>query len=149
MQKHPNIQTKITAAFIAFFIIVTLEALVWYFVTQEILMKLISISERKRQGYDNTFIDILAMSSGFLLAGCILYGIIIALFSKLSSSMALKMITGAVTGLLPIICLSVLTFGIPISDPAAILELSLMAFAGGVFPFVQKKVMIFLQRDRV
>jgi hypothetical protein len=148
MQKNPSTQTKFTSAFIAFLITATLEALVWHLVTQEVLLKLKSIPELTRHGYDNPFIDLLAISSGFLFVGIILYWILITLFVTISSSMALKMILGAVTGLLPIICGYLITFGIPISNPAGLLELSVMAVAGGMFPFVYEKVMIFLQSNR-
>lgn len=131
---------RIITAVVSFILIAMVMSVLWHLFVQEVLMKSPSIPLRVRLGYDNPFLSLLALTAGFLLVACILYGIIINLFSKSNVSILTRMFIGILTGLLPVVILQLSTVGLPLSDPAMLSELFVMALGGGLFPVTQHAI---------
>lgn len=125
---------------IAYLIITLFSSVIWFYITKTVLIKLQSISQIIRDGYDNSFLSLLAITSGFLLFTIVLYKFVTFWVLKLSSSMALKIIVGIITGIMPICLVQFLTFGLNLSDPGILTEFLIMAMAGGLIPIVQSQI---------
>lgn len=103
-------------------------------------MKLSSLSIVVRQGYDNPFLSMLALSGVLLLVAFIFYGIITVMLSKSTISMWPRVLIGMITGVLAVIILQLSTVGLPLSDPAMLAELAIMALGGGLLPITQNVI---------
>lgn len=123
---------------VAYLITSLISAVLLYIITKKVLLNMQSIPLQKRQGYDNPFDSFLALSLGLLLVSLIIYQIINALLPKLFSSITLKIVLGIFSGILPLICLQLITFGISLSDPGMLTEFLVLAACGGLLPIVQK-----------
>lgn len=141
LKKFYTKTTRFTSAVMAYFLIAIAVTIIWYFLTKEFLLNLESIPEQQRRGYDNPFLSLLAVTFGFLLVAFIVYEIIITLLSKLSFSIVLKVLAGIFAGILPVVCLQLMTFGISLSDLGMLTEFLAMGIGGGLIP-VGKKLML-------
>ncbi len=145
LKKSYTKPARFASAVMAYFLIVIAVTMIWYSLTKEFLLKLDSIPEQQRQGYDNPFLSLLAVTFGFLLVAFIVYEIIITLLSTLSSSMVLKVLAGILAGIFPVVCIQLMTFGISLSDPGMLTEFLAMGIGGGLIPVVKKLMFSFLK----
>lgn len=149
--KATSLISRLASSVLAYLAITLCIAILWHIVIQEILMKLTSVSLIVRDGYDNPFSSILALTAFFLFLTCILYGILNFLFLK-SASSTIKVSVGMIAGLAIVCILNLSAFGLPLKDPAMITELLAIMIAGGAFPVVdgmiQKWLLIRAQRSQ-
>ncbi len=139
---------RFASVIISFIIISIALSIIWHVFVQNVLMTSPSLPPEVRHGYDNPYMSLLALTAGFLFVSYILNGIIQMMHSKITSSIVPKVILGMLTGLLPVVILQLTTVGLPLSDPAMLTQLSILAIGGGLLPitkdvigryFMQKK----------
>ena len=138
--KHFSSVHRFISYVIAYLIITLFSAFIWFCITNVVLIKLQSIPQMIRDGYDNSFISLIVITAGFLLFASLLYGIIIFVVLKLSLSMATKIFVGIFAGVSPVLLVQLFTFGLTLSDPGMLTEILIMAMAGGFFPIVQSQI---------
>ncbi|MBI2284940.1 MAG: hypothetical protein HYU71_14590 [Bacteroidetes bacterium] len=125
---------------LAYLIITLFSTLIWFYITKAVLIKLQSTPQKIREGYDNSFLSLIAVTSGFLLFATVLYRIIVFWALKLSSSMAIKIFVGIIAGISPVCLVQLFSFGLKLSDPGMLTEILIMAMAGGFIPIVQNQI---------
>lgn len=140
---------RFALAVMTYLLITVVMSVVWYIITKEVLIKLQSVSAVMRDGYDNPFLSHLAILSIYLLVAFVLYGIINALLSKFTSSMAIKVLIGVIAGLFPICFVHLTTFGLPLTDPSMLIDITIMAISGGLLPVVQNLIAKFIKGKSV
>lgn len=137
----------LVSAALAYLQTALMAATLWFLFTKQVLLKLQSIPEQRRHGYDDPYLSFLGLTSTYLLVGLILYGIILALLPKMASPIPWKIMISSLTSVLPLICIRLTTFGLGLSDPGMLTELMAIALAGGLFPIVQKMIQGFLKKE--
>lgn len=133
--KKNNSPNRFIATVLAYILISFALSIALHLFIQNVLMKMPSIPPEVRQGYENTFVSILAITAGLLLVSLVLYGLLInIILSKTVTSKTFRVIVGILVGPLPLIIIYSSTFGITFSDPATIAQLVTMILGGGAFP---------------
>lgn len=147
LKNNYNKPNRHISVVLAYLLTCLMVATIWFLFTREVLLKLQSIPEYRRHGYDDTYLSFLGLTSVYLLVGLIVYGIILALLPKMASHMPLNIMIGSLTCMLPLTCIRLATFGLGLSDPGMLTELMAMALAGGLFPIVQKMIQGFSKQE--
>lgn len=131
--QSPNRPT-FTSTVLSFLINSLLGGVLFYLITIQILTKLTSVSEHEHLGYDNPFLSLLGIAFGFFVVTYLFYNIVMWLFSRVFASLWSSMLLGAVSGVLPVFCLHIFTFGINLSNAGILMEFIVMAILGAMIP---------------
>ncbi len=131
---------RVIASFLTYIILSVASGLMCWAITNGLIAKLSSIPETTRRDYVNPLPFYFGVFLLYLFLTTITYKLIIWRIPKIRRNAMAKIWIGVFTGLLPITVLFLMTYGIPLTNPAAMLYFLLVAIAGGLIPIVERKL---------
>lgn len=147
MSYRNNILRKVYHQILAFFLLLLFSAITNWLLHNQLLPLLDDRLNSNPGVYQNSLATYIAIHAFSLFFGMIVYQLILLLLGETGRFTLVRVITGAIACLLPIILVFTFTFGIRYSNLQVITLLTVLATTGALIPWIKKKLAHYWSAD--
>lgn len=147
MSYRNNILRKVYHQILAFFLLLLFSAITNWLLHNQLLPLLDDRLNSNPGVHQNSLATYIAIHAFSLFFGMIVYQLILLLLGETGRFTLVRVITGAIACLLPIILVFTFTFGIRYSNLQVITLLTVLATTGALIPWIKKKLAHYWSAD--